>query len=53
MSFHNFLSIGIIGLGGLVSFRILTYPLNGRELELAVMSCVGLIAIASWLLKHS
>ena len=52
MTFHNILSIVIISLGAAVVFRILVTPLGGNEAEIATISCIGLIAVASWLLKH-
>jgi len=52
MTFHSFLSIAIIGLGAAVAFRILTIPISGNEAEIAATCCIGLIGVASYLLRH-
>jgi len=52
MSFTTFLSLFIIVLGGGVVARVLFTPLTGNEAEIAVASCIGLICVASWLIKQ-
>jgi len=52
MAFHNFLSLFIISLGAAVAFRILFVPIQGSEVSIAATCCIGLIGVASYLLRH-
>jgi hypothetical protein len=52
MSFTTFLSMFIIVLGGGVVARIMFTPLTASEAEIGVVCCIGLIGVASWLIKQ-